>query len=156
MNKKTVGIVLVITVVEQVSEQGPRWLGGPPRLAAGQLSEGRSKAGLAVGSAPQQFPAVRLAIQGKLAPVGIAVALMACGPQDFLSGQRWAACRYEKTGGRVSASCCSLSSAAVLRVLVCVLLDSKRPFLCSDGAYMTSNSVFKVHIHTIIIAYFYK
>ena len=27
----------------------------------------------------------------------------------------------------MSASCCSLSSAAVLRVLVCVLLDSKRP-----------------------------
>ena len=130
MNKKTVGIVAAtITVVEQVSEQGPRWLGGPPRLAAGQLSEGRSKAGLAVGSAPQQFPAVRLAVQGKLAPVGIAVALMACGPQDFLSGQRWAACRYEKTGGRVPASCYSLSSAAILRVLVCVLLDSKRPFL---------------------------
>ena len=128
MNKKTVGIVAAtITVVEQVSEQGPRWLGGPPRLAAGQLSEGRSKAGLAVGSAPQQFPAVRLAVQGKLAPVGIAVALMACGPQDFLSGQRWAAWRYEKTGGRVPASCYSLSSAAILRVLVCVLLDSKRP-----------------------------
>lgn len=132
MNKKTVGIVLVITVVEQVSEQGPRRLGGPPRLAAGQLSEGRSKAGLAVGSAPQQFPAVRLAVQGKLAPVGIAVALMACGPQDFLSGQRWAACRYEKTGGRVPASCYSLSSAAILRVLVCVLLDSKRPFLLRE------------------------
>ena len=52
----------------------------PPRLAAGRLSAAGSKAGLKVGSAPWQFPADRLAVWGKLAHVGIAVALMACGP----------------------------------------------------------------------------
>jgi len=43
-----------------------------------------SRAGLAVGSAPWQFPAVRLAEWGKLAPVGIAVAVMSADIRKIL------------------------------------------------------------------------
>ena len=51
-----------------------------------RLSAAGHKAGLAVGSAPWQFPAVRLAVWGRLAPVGIAVAVMVCGPWAFKAG----------------------------------------------------------------------
>ena len=51
-----------------------------------RLSAAERKAGLAVGSAPWQFPADRLAVWGRLAPVGIAVAVMVCGPWAFKAG----------------------------------------------------------------------
>lgn len=73
-------------VVDKVALLWCRRLGGPPRLAAGWLSAAGRKAGLAVGSAPWQFPAVRLAVWGRLAPVGIAVAVMVCGPWAFKAG----------------------------------------------------------------------
>ena len=60
---------------------------GWPATAGGwRLSVAGCKAGLAVGSAPWQFPAVRLAVWGRLAPVGIAVAVMVCGPWAFKAG----------------------------------------------------------------------
>ena len=54
---------------------------GWPATGEAWVISGRcSSAGSKVGSAPWQFPADRLAVWGKLVPVGIAVALMACGP----------------------------------------------------------------------------
>ena len=55
---------------------GGRW------AVVGAGSKARNK----VGSAPWQFPAVRLAVWGRLAPVGIAVAVMVCGPWAFKAG----------------------------------------------------------------------
>ena len=50
------------------------------------VSAAGRKAGLKVGFAPWQFPAVRLAVWGRLPPVGIAVAVIVCGPWAFKAG----------------------------------------------------------------------
>lgn len=89
-NSDRKGEIYVRFDVLKVALLGCRWLGGPPRANAGQFSAAGCKAGNKVGSAPWQFPADRLAVWGKLAPVGIAVALMR--PADALAFPSGAGC----------------------------------------------------------------
>lgn len=92
---------------------------------------------------------------GKLIPVGIAVASMSAD-MGFLGGHCWAAGEHEKTGGRVSASCFYLSSAAVLRFLKSLFLDNIRPFplsasfVCCNHLVRFSASPLRWFLSTIL------
>ena len=92
---RSFGILECLVFVLKVALLWCRRLGSPPRLAAGRLSAAGCKAGNKVGSAPWQFPADGLAVWGRLAPVGIAVALMR--PADALAFPSGAGCGLSGT-----------------------------------------------------------